>query len=92
MSDIITLLSTVLDLRKRGNTCNIPQCEKMPVKEMVLIEHDKLKQRKREIATVYFCSDHCDKKPDEIVRRANVVAGKGKIIDKKVFDIGYITY
>jgi len=49
-------------------------------------------KRKRELASIYFCTEHYDYNIGKFLNKLNNVCEKGKIIDKKVFDIGYVTH
>ena len=83
-------LAKKFELRKGGSECNHPDCKKMPGKEVVLIEVDLAKKKKREIGTVYMCSDHyrdIRKVMDELK-----LASPGKVMEKRTFDIGFVTY
>jgi len=80
------------DLRKRNKSCNVQGCNKMPTKEAIIIESDMMLKSKRELASIYFCTEHYDYNIKRILKELNRICEKRKRIDKKVFDIGYITY
>jgi hypothetical protein len=86
------LIINSFDIRKRDKSCNVHGCNKLPTKEAIIIESDMMLKRKRELASVYFCTLHYDHSIRSLLSRLNNVCEKGKIIDKKVFDIGYVTY
>ena len=80
------------DLRKRHKSCNVQGCDKIPTKEAIIVESDLVLKRKRELASVYFCTEHYDYNIARVLNKLNTICEKGKIIDKKVFDIGYVTH
>jgi len=91
MSSAAYLVNT-LDIRKGSKECNMPNCHKIPTKEMILVETDLAKSKNRELGVVYLCSDHYPETSKKMLLDMNQMSKSGKIIDKKVFDIGYITY
>lgn len=85
-------LANNFNLRKGGKECNCSECNRMPSKEMVLFEMDLSRSKKRELGTVYMCSNHYPETSKKTLYEMNKTCKSGKIIDKKVFDIGYVTY
>jgi len=86
------LIINSFDLKKRNRSCNVQGCNKLPTKETIIIELDMMIKRKRELASIYFCTEHYDYNIGKFLNKLNNVCEKGKIIDKKVFDIGYVTH
>jgi hypothetical protein len=78
------------DLRKLSKTCNYRDCKKLPTKQAVILETDS--KSTREIVDLYFCAEHYNRNIRTIMEKLNALSEKGKFIEKKVFDIGYITY
>lgn len=78
------------NLRKLSKTCNFGECAKLPSKETIILEVDG--KSKRELVAIYFCAEHYNKNMHQILEKLSSACEKGKFIDKKVFDIGYITY
>lgn len=89
----LELIANRFDLRKFKKTCNAKNCEKFPSKEIVFFELELKTLKKKELASVYLCSEHF--KPEELkelIVELNNICVKGKIIDRKVFEVGFITY
>ncbi|MBL7206850.1 MAG: hypothetical protein ISS36_04590, partial [Candidatus Aenigmarchaeota archaeon] len=87
------LIASKFDLRKFKKVCNEKKCLKFPSKEVVFFELDLRTLKKKELASAYLCPEHY--KPEElkdIVKELNNICEKGKIIDKKAFEIGFVTY
>lgn len=80
-----------LDLRKRSRCCNNYGCNKIPTKETTIIETDIVTKKERDLATVYFCSQHY-MHISSLIEQLNSLAGSGKTIGRKTMEIGYITY
>ncbi|MFH1364876.1 MAG: hypothetical protein ABIH52_04470 [Candidatus Aenigmatarchaeota archaeon] len=87
-----TYLARNFDLVKGAKECNCLECSRMPTKEMVLLELDLTRNKHRELGTIYICSDHFSETSKKTLFDMNKLCKTGRIIDKKVFDIGYVTY
>jgi len=48
--EIIGFISKNYDIGKFNRICNIKDCNKFPGKEILIIENDMIKEKKREIA------------------------------------------
>ena len=89
--DTINLILREFDVRKLNRACNHKGCEKIPTKEMLIYETDFRNQRRKDLVSLYFCSKHYEVSKKFLQKLAGVCE-KGRVVDKKVFDIGYVTY
>ncbi len=78
-----------LNLRKISKACNFRDCPRLPSKQAVLLEISG--SGKKEIADLYFCEKHFASQIDRILEALEPHKEKGTALEKKVFDIGYVT-
>jgi len=90
--DPTVVLINKFDLRKLNRVCNFKGCNKIPTRETLIFEIDRRTARKRELMSLYFCEKHYNINIKKTLTELNRSCEKGKIIDEKSFDIGYITY
>ncbi len=91
MTDLISHISRNFDLRNFSRSCNIHGCNRLPTKEAVIVEFDPKTGRRRELVSLYFCGEHYNKSIKKIMRDIKKIENT-KVIDKNVFDIGYVTH
>jgi hypothetical protein len=80
------------DLRKLSKTCNYKDCQKLPSKEVIITETDGKSMKKKDLVSIYFCTEHYNRNIRAVIEKINNSSERGKLIEKKVFDIGYVTY
>lgn len=86
------LLARRFNLRNLNKTCNYRECRKLPNKEITLIETDLITKERKNVASLYFCTEHHNKITKNITTELNEIANKRWVIGKKEFDIGFITH
>ena len=57
-----------------------------------MFEFDLRTLKKTELVSLYFCNEHYNHSLKETLKKLSEMCEKGKMIEKKVFDIGYVTY
>jgi len=80
------------DIMKLDRACNIHGCNRLPNKEAIIIEVDINLKRQRELARLYFCNDHYDLNIRTLMKEMSRLCEMGKVIDKKVFDLLYVSH
>ena len=85
------LIVEQFELRKLTRACNCIDCERIPVKEMLVFEMDFKTARERELVSLYLCRRHYNEIAEEFLQKLKSMLA-GKVIDKRVFDIGYVTH
>ncbi len=89
--ELLGIISEHCDIRKMKSNCNFAGCEKKPGKEMLIFQVDMNTRKKRDIISIYLCSEHYR----EMEKRLEGVVNKfreGKMYVIKGFDIGFVTY
>ena len=86
------LLAEEFELRNFNKICNYHGCIKLPGKEIVLHETDLITKERKNVASLYFCTEHYNKTYKTITDKLNDIADKRLIIGKKSHDIGFITH
>lgn len=86
------LIADTFDLQRRNKLCNIGGCGKLPTKRISLFEEDRITRERKAIATVYLCSGHNETRVPAFMTEVNKHNGIGKLITKRVNDVGFLTY
>ena len=79
-----------VDLQKLSRACNCHGCPRFPTKEAVVLELGS--KGSKEVVALYFCSEHYGKNMNTIMQQLESACPKGKALDLKVSEIGYVTY
>lgn len=79
------------DIKKLGRVCNSRGCKSVPTKELLISETEKNTSKNRELASLYLCEKHYNETADALVKDIRKTSGKGKTIERKTFNIGYVT-
>ena len=82
----------MFDLQRRNKLCNIRGCEKLPTKRIGLFEENRISKERKAIATVYLCGGHNETRIPAFMTEINKRNDIGKLITKRVNDIGFVTY
>lgn len=82
----------MFDLKKLNKMCNHRECKKYPSKEILLYETDLITKEKKELVSLYFCTEHYNNISRKIATKLNEIGDKRWVINKKEFDIGFITH
>lgn len=88
---LIDVVNKHCDIRRLKVNCNFTGCEKKPGKEMLIFQVDMDTRTKKNIISIYLCSDHFS----EMEKNLRGVVNKfkeGKMYVIKGIDIGYVTY
>jgi len=89
--ELLGVVNKHCDIRRLKSNCNFRDCGKKPGKEMLIFQIDMNTRTKKDIISIYLCSDHfteMEKLLGDIVNRFK--AGKRYVI--KGFDTGFVTY
>jgi hypothetical protein len=86
------LLLESFDLRKLDRSCNFRGCDRHPSREILLQETNIITKERKEMASLYFCSEHYNDVSGDITVRLNEVADKRWVVGKKEYDVGFITH
>ncbi|NIO23100.1 MAG: hypothetical protein GTN38_03690 [Candidatus Aenigmarchaeota archaeon] len=89
--ELLELIDKYCDIRRMKRNCNFGKCEKKPGKEMLIFQINMDTRTKKNIISIYLCSDHFR----EMERCLEGVVNKfksGKMYRIKGFDIGFVTY
>ena len=58
----------------------------------MLFEEDRITRDKKTLATVYLCSQHNETRMPAFMTEINREKKVGKLVGKRVSDIGFVTY
>jgi hypothetical protein len=86
------LIADTFELQRRSKLCNIRGCGKPPSKKVTLYEENRITRDRRPLATIYLCSEHHATRIPGFMTEINRFRETGRVIDKKVHDIGFITH
>ena len=90
--EIISFISQKYDIGKFNRICNMKECHKFPGKEILIIENDRKNEKKREMASLFFCTSHFHEAYRELKKELKEFDSPMKKLEMDVFDIGYVTY
>ena len=88
---LLDVVNKHCDIRRMKRNCNFRDCEKKPGKEMLIFQVDMDTRTKKNIMSVYLCSDRFS----EMEKNLRGVVNKfkeGKMYVIKGIDIGFVTY
>jgi len=91
MRNVVSLISSSFDLKNFSSNCNFRGCTRLPTKEAIIFEFDPKKGRKRDLVSLHFCEEHYKKSINRLMDEIKRIE-KDKLIDKRIFDIGYVTH
>ncbi|MCK4335866.1 MAG: hypothetical protein KAW40_04050 [Candidatus Aenigmarchaeota archaeon] len=89
--ELLEVVNKHCDIRRLKRNCNFRDCEKKPGKEMLIFQVDMDTRTKKDIISIYLCSEHfgkMEKLLEGVVNRFK--EGKRYVI--KGFDTGFVTY
>ena len=86
------ILAKNLDIWKMDKACNSQGCQKSPTKKVLIFQSNTITHEKKDLASLYFCTEHYNDKLIPIIQNLNEACGKRIKIFKKVKEIGYITH
>ena len=89
--DMVSHISRSFDLKNFSRSCNFHGCNRLPTKEATIFEFDPKTKRKRDLVSLYFCAEHYNITIRKLMKDIRKIEN-GKVIDKRVFEIGYITH
>ena len=84
MYEITETILKMFDIKKLKNTCNYPECEKKPDKEVYIYEYQIKKTTG--IITLYLCKNHLNS-ADELIKKIKVIEPR-LIVQKKENSMG----
>ena len=91
MDDKMLFIMRSFDIRKLSRACNTHGCSKPPSKEVNVFEFDARTTRKRELVTLYLCTEH-HSGLSSFLEQLKGLCERGRIIQKEDFDIGRVTH
>ena len=80
------------ELQKMGRFCNKRGCMRRPMKKVLIEETDLISSEKKDIVELFFCNDHYRSFLSESLNDLNGMKEPEKVLSKRVFEIGYVTY
>ena len=80
------------ELRKMDRFCNTNGCMRKPMKQVLIEETDIISSEKKELVSLFFCNDHYRGFLSESLNEMNGLRSPGKVLGKKVIEIGYVTF
>jgi hypothetical protein len=89
--ELLDAVSKHCDIRRMKRNCNFRDCGKKPGKEMLIFQVDMDTRTKKNIMSVYLCSEHfkeMEKNLEGVTNRFR----EGRMYVIKGIDIGYVTY
>jgi hypothetical protein len=89
---VMQAIADAFDLQRRSRLCNVSGCLSIPTKKVTLFEEARLTGKRKALATIFLCGQHYQTTMPLFLTEANTKAGPGKFIDKRVHEIGFITY
>ncbi len=90
--DPLNYILTNYEIRKLSKTCNFIGCDKFPSKEILVSVYDSKKVKSKELVSLYLCSKHFEIVEKTLVDELAKLCEEGKIVQKRVFDVGFITH
>ncbi len=88
--NVVSLISRNFDLKNFSRNCNFRGCNRLPIKEATIFEFDPKTKRKRDLVSLYFCAEHYNITINKLMKEIKRIES-AKIIDKRIFNIGYVT-
>ena len=86
------VLAKILDIWKMSRACNQIGCMKAPTKKITVAGRSILTKEKRELASIYFCTEHYNNGLQPIINTLKDACSKEIKIEKTVKEIGCITH
>lgn len=86
------LIAKTFDLQRRSRLCNITGCGRMPAKKVTLLEENRITTGSRVLVTLYLCSEHYSTRLPAFLMEINTLRETGKVIGKRVQEMGFITH
>lgn len=89
--ELFDIINQHCDIRLLKKNCNFRECKKKPGKEMLISQVNMETRTKKDIISLYLCSDHF-KEMEELLKDVVNKFKEGKMYVIKGFDIGFVTY
>ena len=86
------ILAKTLEISKMGRVCNVSGCCEPPTKRVLVSERNLCTRKKRDLASIYFCTKHYNNELRPIINTLRGACSKGVKIEKRVREIGCITH
>ena len=86
------IIADAFDLQRRNKLCNMRGCDKLPTKKVTILEENRITRDSRTLATLFLCSEHYATRVPLFLTEINKHRETGKVVEKKVQDIGFLTY
>ena len=90
--DVSWILARSLEISKMGKACNVIGCCEPPTKQVMLSERNLCTRKKRDLASIYFCTQHYNNELRPVINTLKGACSKGIKIEKTVKEIGCITH
>jgi hypothetical protein len=91
MDDLFDVVNKYCDIRILRRNCNFKDCGKKPGKEMLIFQINMDTRTKKDILSIYLCSEHyreMEKALESVVNKFK----EGKMYAVRGFDIGFVTF
>ena len=89
--ELLGAINNYCNIRLLKTRCNFRGCEKKPGKEMLIFQIDMDTRTKRDIISIYLCTDHFKEMEKNLEGTVNVFKA-GRMYRIKDFDIGFVTF
>jgi hypothetical protein len=89
--ELFDVVNKYCDIRLLRRNCNFKECEKKPGKEMLIFQINMETRTKKDILSIYLCSDHFMEMEKALKNVVNKFK-EGKMYVIKGFDTGFVTY
>jgi hypothetical protein len=90
--EIVHFISKKYNIGKFNRICNHHDCPKFPSKEILIMEVEKKGDKKKDMASLFFCHGHFREAHKELQKELEQFDTHSKKLEMKTFEIGYITY
>jgi hypothetical protein len=86
------LIAGTFELQRGSRLCNIRGCGNLPARKVTLFEENRINRERKPLAVVYLCNEHYSTRIPGFMTEINMLRETGRLIDKRVQDIGFITH
>lgn len=89
--ELFSLINEHCDIRRMKRQCNFRGCDRKPGREMLIFQVDMETRKKKDIASLYLCTDHFKKMENNLEGVVNKFK-EGKMYAVKGMDTGFVTF
>ena len=89
--ELLGVINKYCEIRRLKKNCNFRECEKKPGKEMLIFQVNMDTRTKKNIISIYLCSEHFKEMENNLKDTVNKFR-EGKMYVIKGIDIGFVTF